>query len=121
MQARLVGEILYAGPGSSKIGAVLAPAVARPGSGAGPLRPGGARPAEAWAKIVGPLRRRLCEEWDWSRARQDARFENDVDLAAAVLAALATRALDLPIDVDLYLIAVIVVKRGLDQLCAAPT
>ena len=77
-------------------------------------------PAEVWAKIVGPLRRRLCDEWDWPRARQDARFENDVDLAAAVLAALATRALDLPIDVDLYLIAVIVVKRGLDQLCAAP-
>ena len=46
--------------------------------------------AEVWAKVVAPVRQRLCVGWDRCRVRQDARFENDVDLAAAVLVALAT-------------------------------
>jgi hypothetical protein len=76
--------------------------------------------AEVWAKFAAPVRQRLCVEWDWCRVRQDARFENDVDLAAAVLLALATRALKLPIEVDLYLLGAIALKRGLDQICACP-
>ena len=72
---------------------------------------------DVWARIAGPLRQRLCVEWDWPQVRQDARFENDLDLAAAVLAALTVRVLDLPVPADLPLVAVIVVKRGLDALC----
>ena len=47
-------------------------------------------PADTWAKIAGPLRQRICDEWDWCEVRQDARFENDYDLAMAVLAILST-------------------------------
>lgn len=77
-------------------------------------------PAEIWARIAAPLRQRICQEWDWCTRRQDARFENDVDLATAVLAILTTRVLILPIPVDLYLISAILVKRGLDQFCSCP-
>ena len=74
--------------------------------------------ADVWGKIVKPVRQRLCHEWRWCDVRQDARFENDLDLAAAVFVTLSSRALRLPIDVDLFLISVIVVKRGLDRFCA---
>ena len=56
-------------------------------------------------------------EWDWCRVRQDARFDDDVTLAAAVLGVLAARTLDLPVPADLLLLSAIVVKRGLDALC----
>ena len=66
------------------------------------------------------MRQRLCVEWDWCQVRQDARFENDVELATAVLIILSSRVLNLPVPVDLYLISAIVVKRGLDHVCACP-
>ena len=72
---------------------------------------------DAWARLVAPLRQRLCVEWDWPQVRQDARFENDLDLAAAVLVVLTTHALQLPVPAELPLVAVIAVKRGLDALC----
>ena len=75
-------------------------------------------PAQIWARVAGPVRQRLCVEWDWCQVRQDARFENDVELATAVLVILSSRVLNLPIPVDLYLISAIVVKRGLDRFCA---
>ena len=74
-------------------------------------------PGDVWQKIAGPVRQRICVEWNWCERRQDARFENDYDLAAAVLVVLTTRVLNLPIDVDLVLIAAILVKRGLDAFC----
>lgn len=77
-------------------------------------------PADIWNKIAAPVRQRLCHEWRWCDVRQDARFENDLDLAAAVLVVLSTRALHLPLDVDLFLISAIVVKRGLDRFCGCP-
>jgi hypothetical protein len=77
-------------------------------------------PADVWNKIAGPVRQRLCVEWDYCAVRQDARWENDLDLAAVVLTALATRVLHLPVAADLALIAVIVVKRGLDVFCGCP-
>ena len=77
-------------------------------------------PAQIWARVAGPVRQRLCVEWDWCQVRQDARFENDVELATAVLVILSSRVLNLPIPVDLYLISAIVVKRGLDRFCACP-
>lgn len=72
---------------------------------------------DTWARIAGPLRQRLCVEWNWRQVRQDARFDDDLALAAAVLGALAARTLDLPIPADLVLLSAIVVKRGLDALC----
>lgn len=77
-------------------------------------------PADTWQKIVGPVRQRICIEWNWCDMRQDARLENDYDLAAAVLLVLTTRVLHLPIDVDMALIAAILVKRGLDAFCGCP-
>ena len=52
-------------------------------------------------------------EWDWRRVRKQARFESDMDLAVAVLGALSTQVLRLPVQVDLALIAAILVKRYL--------
>jgi hypothetical protein len=77
-------------------------------------------PADVWNKIAGPLRQRLCVEWGYCTVRQDARWEDDLDLAMAVFSVLAWRALHLSIPADLALVATIVVKRGLDALCGCP-
>ncbi len=74
-------------------------------------------PAEVWAKIAGPVRQRLCVEWNYCEVRQDARWADDLDLALVVLGVLSERTLNLPIPADLALVAAIVVKRGLDAFC----
>ena len=71
-------------------------------------------PAEAWNKVAGLVRQRLCVEWGWCQVRQDQRWDDDLALALAVLGVLSARVLHLPIPADLTLIAAIVVKRGLD-------
>ena len=73
--------------------------------------------ADVWQKISGPLRQRLCVEWDYCNVRQDARLDDDLTLTLLVLSVLTEKALNLPFPVDLALIAVIVVKRGLDAFC----
>ena len=75
---------------------------------------------DTWQKIAAPLRQRICVEWHWCQIRQDARFENDYDLLVAVFTALTIRVLHLPLDVDIALIATILVKRGLDTFCSCP-
>ena len=77
-------------------------------------------PANVWNKVAGPLRQRLCVEWDYCRVRQDARLDDDLTLAAAVVAELSARALHLPIEADVFLLTAIVIKRGLDQFCNCP-
>jgi len=77
-------------------------------------------PADVWNKVAGPVRQRLCVEWAWCKVRQDARWEDDLDLAVAVLGVLSARVLHLPIPADLALLATIVVKRGLDVFCGCP-
>jgi len=77
-------------------------------------------PADVWNKVAGPLRQRLCVEWNWCKLRQDARWDDDLNLALAVVAALSEPVLHLPIEADLLLIAAIVVKRGLDVFCGCP-
>ena len=72
---------------------------------------------DVWQKIAGPIRQRICTEWKWCEVRQDARFENDYDLLVAVVTVLTSRVLPLPVDVDLVLVATILVKRGLDNFC----
>ena len=74
-------------------------------------------PAEAWNKVAGPVRQRLCVEWGWCEVRQDARWDDDLTLALAVVAVLSEPVLHLPIEADLLLMAAIVVKRGLDVFC----
>ncbi len=76
--------------------------------------------ADVWQKIAGPLHQRLCVEWDYCQIRKTARFENDIDLAVAVLTTLTTQALALPIAADIPLIAALVLKRGLDTFCSCP-
>lgn len=73
--------------------------------------------ADVWTKIVGPLRQRLCVEWDYCAVRQDARWGDDLDLAILVLGVLTDKALHLPVPVDLMTVTAILVKRGLDSFC----
>ena len=77
-------------------------------------------PGDTWQKIAAPLRQRICNEWNWCDVRQDARFENDYDLAIVIFTVLSSRVLNLPLDVDLVLISAILVKRGLDTFCGCP-
>ena len=76
--------------------------------------------ADVWNKLAGPLRQRLCVEWDYCKVRQDARLDDDLTLAVAVLGVLSEPVLQLPIQADLVLLAVILVKRGLDVFCGCP-
>jgi hypothetical protein len=73
--------------------------------------------SETWQRISGPIRRRICEEWTWCERRQDARFENKYDLALALVTILSVRTFHIPLDVDVFLIAAILVKLGLDEFC----
>ena len=74
-------------------------------------------PAEAWNKVAGLVRQRLCVEWGWCKVRQDQRWEDKLTLALTVAAKLSGPVLRLPIEADLLLITAIVVKRGLDVSC----
>lgn len=73
--------------------------------------------AEVWQKISGPLRQRICLEWDYCAVRQDARWGDDLDLAIVLLGVLSEKALNLPIQVELTTVTAILVKRGLDKFC----
>ena len=73
--------------------------------------------SETWQRVAGPVRRRICEEWNWCEIRQDARFENKYDLALALVTTLSVRTFHIPLDIDAVLIAAILVKLGLDAFC----
>ena len=77
-------------------------------------------PADVWNKIAPALRQRLCVEWDYCQVRQDARLDDKLTLAATVAAVLSERALHLPVEADMLLLAAIVVKLGLDKFCNCP-
>jgi len=77
-------------------------------------------PGDAWNKIAGPLRQRLCVEWGWCQVRKDERFGDVIDLGIAVFAVLAASPLRLPLNVDVALVTAIVVKFGLDKFCRCP-
>ena len=74
-------------------------------------------PAEVWEKVEGPLRRFICVDMDYCKVRLDPRLDDDLTLAAALVSWLAEGALSLPIPADKVLLAVILVKRGLDAFC----
>ena len=76
--------------------------------------------SDVWQKVTAAIRQPICVDWDWCKVRQDSRFENDYDIYVALVGILATRVLNIPLDADSYLIAAILVKRGLDSFCGCP-
>lgn len=68
--------------------------------------------------ILPVVQQRLCVEWQWCVVCEQRRFDNEYNLALAVAAVLADRALNIPLDADIALIAALTVKRGLDTLCS---
>jgi len=76
--------------------------------------------AGVWSKVAGPLRQRLCVEWDYCKVRENPRLDDDLELAVVVVAVLSEPVLQLPIPADRLLLAAIVVKRGLDVFCGCP-
>jgi hypothetical protein len=76
--------------------------------------------ADVWNKLAGPLRQRLCVEWDYCKVRENPRLDDDLELAVAVVGVLSEPVLQLPIPADRLLLAAIVVKRGLDVFCGCP-
>jgi hypothetical protein len=80
----------------------------------GPVR----SPADAWGKLVPRLRQRVCADWNWCQRRQDARFDEPAALAALVAEIVTPDAVSWSIPAAL--IAVILVKKGLDAFCNCP-
>ncbi len=75
-------------------------------------------PSDAWNKLVPALRKRVCDEWAWCERCQDARFEEHIALATLVSQIVAPEAQLW--QVPAALIAVILVKKGLDAFCCCP-
>jgi tetratricopeptide (TPR) repeat protein len=61
------------------------------------------------------LRRAICDEWNWSERRQDARLSDPFNLALAVMDALICAHTRIPFPFSLT--AAVLVKTGLDALC----
>lgn len=75
-------------------------------------------PAEAWKQLVPRLRQAACQDWQWCQRRQDNRFDDKITLAFAIAEVLT--ATTLPWGVPVALVAVILVKFGLDKFCECP-
>ncbi len=74
--------------------------------------------SDAWDKLAPALRRRVCVEWNWCERRQDARTEESVTLVTLVSQIVIPEAQVW--QVPAVLIAVILVKKGLDAFCQCP-
>lgn len=74
--------------------------------------------SDAWKKLVPALRKRVCDEWNWCERRQDARLEENIALITLVSQIVAPDAQAW--QVPAALIAVILVKKGLDAFCECP-
>jgi len=75
-------------------------------------------PAGAWEKLVPTLRQKVRVEGNWCERRQDARFDDPMNLVA-LLASIRVPAATQP-QVPSALVAVILFKRGLDRFCDCP-
>jgi hypothetical protein len=75
-------------------------------------------PADAWEKLVPTLRKMVCDEANWCERRQDARMEENVALLTLVSQIVAPQAQAW--QVPAALIAVILLKKGLDAFCRCP-
>ena len=72
-------------------------------------------PGSAWEKITPALKQKICVEGNWCERRQDARFDDPLNIALAVTAMIDNDALRIAAPVTL--IAAILVKRGIDAFC----
>ena len=70
---------------------------------------------KAWEKIVPALKQKICVEGNWCERRQDARFDDPMNIALALTGMIDNEAMR--IAAPAALIAVILVKRGIDQFC----
>jgi hypothetical protein len=66
-----------------------------------------------YERLLGPIRRRICDEWDYCSRRDDAHLSDSVTLAAAVADLVSTVIGGIPAAT----VAALVVKRGLSALC----
>jgi len=64
-------------------------------------------------KIHGDLKKAVCKEFDWPSKRNNAKFNDTVILVAAIGDAITGYIGAVPS----FIIAVLLVKRGLDTLC----
>jgi hypothetical protein len=72
-------------------------------------------PGTAWEKIVPALRQRICVEGNWCERRQDARFDDPMNIILAVVAMIDNETIR--VVAPATLIAVILFKRGIDKFC----
>ena len=79
---------------------------------------GGVERGDIWRTLEAALRQRICDEWNWCERRQDARFDDPVNVALALVSLVAPDATRW--HVPAALIAAILVKRGLDAFCQCP-
>ena len=62
---------------------------------------------------VGELRKAVCEDFDWPSKRSDTSFNDTVTLVAAIADAISSVVVGVPP----FIIASLLVKRGLDYFC----
>ena len=72
-------------------------------------------PSFAWEQITPALKQKICVEGNWCERRQDARFDDPMNIALAVTALIDNDALR--VAAPAALIAAILVKRGIDAFC----
>jgi hypothetical protein len=72
---------------------------------------------QVWTKMVSPLYKRLCVEWNFCDLRQKKFWQSNLDMGVEILEVLARPGLNLPFEVDLHLVTAILIKRGLDRFC----
>ena len=72
-------------------------------------------PGTAWEKITPALKQKICVEGNWCKRRQDARFDDPMNVALAVAAMIDNESIR--IVAPAALIAVILFKRGIDRFC----
>jgi hypothetical protein len=72
-------------------------------------------PGSAWEKLVPALKQKICVEGNWCERRQDARFDDPMNVVLAVAAMIDDATIR--IVAPAALIAVILFKRGIDAFC----
>jgi hypothetical protein len=72
-------------------------------------------PGTAWDKITPALKQKICVEGNWCERRQDARFDDPMNVMLAVAAMIDNETIR--IVAPATLIAVILFKRGIDKFC----
>ncbi len=74
--------------------------------------------SDVWRQIEPLLRERVCAEWNWCVRRQDARTDEPLTIATLLVSIIAPVVMQW--QVPAALVAVILVKRGLDAFCDCP-